>query len=383
MSAETRPPAYSPGLEGVIAGESAVCWVDPNAGLLYRGYDIHELATQGSFEEVVWLLLRGELPSQEQLADFARELAAARPLPPPVIQMLRLLPPRTHPMDSLRTGVSMLAAFDPELNDHSHEANLRKAVRLTAKVSSLITDGWRVAHGQDLLSAKPNLTHAGNFLYQLTGTPPETWRTEIFDTILVLYADHEFNASTFSARVTASTMADIYAALTTGLGTLKGPLHGGANEETMRVLRDIGSPDRAEAWVLERLARKEKIMGFGHRVYKKGDSRVPIMREFARQLGKRFGQEHWVGICEKLEAVMEREKNLCCNVDLYAAPVFHLLGIPPELNTPIFACSRVAGWCAHVIEQHDHNRLIRPRSLYVGPPRRTYQPTSAAKKSKA
>ncbi len=383
MSAETRPPAYSPGLEGVIAGESAVCWVDPNAGLLYRGYDIHELATQGSFEEVVWLLLRGELPSQEQLADFARELAAARPLPPPVIQMLRLLPPRTHPMDSLRTGVSMLAAFDPELNDHSHEANVRKAVRLTAKVSSLITAGWRVAHGQDLLSAKPNLTHAGNFLYQLTGAPPEIWRTEIFDTILVLYADHEFNASTFSARVTASTMADIYAALTTGLGTLKGPLHGGANEETMRVLRDIGSPDRAEAWVLERLARKEKIMGFGHRVYKKGDSRVPIMREFARQLGKRFGQEHWVGICEKLEAVMEREKNLCCNVDLYAAPVFHLLGIPPELNTPIFACSRVAGWCAHVIEQHDHNRLIRPRSLYVGPPRRTYQPTSAAKKSKA
>ena len=382
MSAETKP-AYSPGLEGVIAGESAVCWVDPNAGLLYRGYDIHELATQGSFEEVVWLLLRGELPGQEQLADFTSELAAARPLPPPVIQMLRLLPPGTHPMDSLRTGVSMLAAFDPELNDHSHEANLRKSVRLTAKVSSLITDGWRVAHGQDLLSAKPNLTHAGNFLYQLTGAPPETWRTEIFDTILVLYADHEFNASTFSARVTASTMADIYAAVTTGLGTLKGPLHGGANEETMRVLRDIGSPGRAEAWVLERLARKEKIMGFGHRVYKKGDSRVPIMREFARQLGKRFGREHWVGICEKLEAVMEREKNLCCNVDLYAAPVFHLLGIPPELNTPIFACSRVAGWCAHVIEQHDHNRLIRPRSLYIGPPRRTYQPTSAAKKSKA
>ena len=382
MSAETGP-AYSPGLEGVIAGESAVCWVDPNAGLLYRGYDIHELATQGSFEEVVWLLLRGELPSQEQLADFARELAAARPLPPPVIEMLRLLPPGTHPMDSLRTGVSMLAAFDPELNDHSHEANLRKAVRLTAKVSSLITDGWRVAHGQDLLSDKANLTHAGNFLYQLTGAPPEIWRTEIFDTILVLYADHEFNASTFSARVTASTMADIYAAVTTGLGTLKGPLHGGANEETMRVLREIGSPDRAEAWVLERLARKEKIMGFGHRVYKKGDSRVPIMREFARRLGQQFGQESWVGICEKLEAVMEREKNLCCNVDLYAAPVFHLLGIPPELNTPIFACSRVAGWCAHVIEQHDHNRLIRPRSLYIGPPRRTYKPTSAAKKSKA
>src|SRR5207244_2418310 len=205
----------------------------------------------------------------------------------------------------------------------------------------LITDGWRVAHGQDLLSAKPNLTHAGNFLYQLTGTPPEAWRTEIFDTILVLYADHEFNASTFSARVTASTMADIYAALTTGLGTLKGPLHGGANEETMRVLRDIGSPDRAEAWVLERLARKEKIMGFGHRVYKKGDSRVPIMREFARQLGKRFGQEHWVPICEKLENVMDREKHLCANVDIYAAPVFWMFWFTPEMTTRLFAASRV------------------------------------------
>src|SRR5436190_13307761 len=379
MSAETKP-AYSPGLEGVIGGESAVCWVDPNAGLLYRGYDIHELATQGSFEEVVWLLLRGELPSQEQLADFARELAAARPLPPPVIQMLRLLPPGTHPMDSLRTGVSMLAAFDPELNDHSHEANLRKAVRLTAKVSSLITDGWRVAHGQDLLSAKPNLTHAGNFLDQLAGSPPETWRTEIFDTILVLYADHEFNASTFSARVTASTMADIYAAVTTGLGTLKGPLHGGANEETMKMLSQIGSPDRAEPWVMERLARKEKIVGFGHRVYKKGDSRVPMMRELARQLGRRFGQEHWVPICERLEAVMEREKRLCANVDLYAAPVFHLLGLPPELNTPVFACSRVSGWCAHIIEQHEHNRLIRPRSLYTGPPARPCPPLNASQR---
>jgi citrate synthase len=196
----------------------------------------------------------------------------------------------------------------------------------------------------------------------------------MLDTIFNLYADHEFNASTFAARVTASTMADMYAAVTTGLGTLKGPLHGGANEETMKMLREIGSPERAESWVKERLARKEKIMGFGHRVYKKGDSRVPMMRELARALGQRFGQEHWAPLCERLEAVMEREKKLCANVDLYAAPVFYLLGLPSELNTPLFACSRISGWCAHIIEQHDHNRLIRPRSLYTGPARRVRTP---------
>src|SRR5437867_9313919 len=273
-------------------------------------------------------------------------------------------------MDMPRTGLSMLAAFDPELNDHSHEANLRKAVRLIAKVSSLVTAGWRVAHSQAPLSARDALNHAANFLFGLTGEPPDPWRTKIVDTILVLYADHEFNASTFAARVTASTMADIYAAVTTGLGTLKGPLHGGANEETMKMLRELKTPDDAEPWIMDKLARKEKIMGFGHRVYKKGDSRVPAMRELAQQLGQRFGQAQWVPICERLEAVMEREKKLCANLDLYAAPVFYLLGIPPELNTPIFAAARISGWCAHIIEQHDHNRLIRPRSLYTGPPKR-------------
>jgi len=239
-----------------------------------------------------------------------------------------------------------------------------------AKISTLITDGWRIAHQQDVLPARPDLSHSANFLYRLAGQAPEPWRTRIFDTVLVLYADHEFNASTFAARVTASTMTDMYAAVTTGLATLKGPLHGGANEETMKMLREIKSPDDAEAWLMAKLARKEKIMGFGHRVYKKGDSRVPTMRELAQQLGERFGQAHWVPVCERLEAVMEREKKLCANLDLYAAPVFHLLGIPPELNTPIFAAARSSGWCAHIIEQHEHNRLIRPRSLYTGPPQR-------------
>ena len=351
--------AYSPGLAGVIAGESAICWVHPDAGLLYCGFDIHELAKQSSFEEVTWLLLHGELPTMEQLGGFERDLAAERSLPHAVLEMLRLLPARAHPMDVLRTGVSMLAAF--------------KAVRLIAKVSTLIADGWRITGGKEPWPSDPTFKHAGNFLLTLNDNPPEEWETEIFDTLLILYADHEFNASTFSARVTASTMSDIYSAVTTGIGTLKGPLHGGANEESMRVLEEIGSPEHVEAWVKERLARKEKIMGFGHRVYKSGDSRVPVMRELARGLGERTGEIHWVAICESLEEAMRREKNLCANVDLYAAVVLRLLGIPAALNPAIFACSRVAGWCAHVIEQHGGNRLIRPRSLYTGPKRREFR----------
>jgi 2-methylcitrate synthase len=365
---------YSPGLEGVMAGETSICWVDPNAGLLYRGYDVHDLASHASFEEVAWLLLHGELPTLSELATLSRQLTAERPLPARVIEMLRLMPRGTHPMDVLRTGVSMLAAFDPDLNDHSQEANLRKAIRLIPKISTLVTDSWRIQQGLELLPPKADLPLAANFLYQLKSQTPELWETKMFDAILVLYAEHEFNASTFSARVTASTMADLYAAITTALGTLKGPLHGGANEETMKMLQEIATPDRAESWIKERLARKEKIMGFGHRVYKSGDSRVPMMRELSRDLGRRFGREHWVTICERLEAVMDREKHLCANLDLYAAPVFFLLGIPPELNTPIFAVSRISGWCAHIIEQQGGNRLIRPRSIYTGPAKRAYTP---------
>ncbi len=371
--ATEKEQSYSPGLEGVIAGESAISRVDPEAGLIYRGYDIADLAVHASYEEVVWLLLHGELPTTTQLAGLSRELAEERSLPAAVVGLLRLMPPTAHPMDSLRTGVSMLAAFDPDLDDNEPAANLRKAVRIIAKASSVISTGWRLAQGEELLPPQNSLTHAGNFLYQIYGDVPELWRMEIMDTVLVLYADHEFNASTFAARVTASTLADIYAAITTALGTLKGPLHGGANEESMKMLREIGSPDRAESWVKAKLARKEKIMGFGHRVYRQGDARVPVMRELARELGRRFGQERWAEICEQLEEVMRREKDLCANLDLYAAPVFYLLDIPSKLNTPIFACARVAGWCAHVLEQQAHNRLIRPRSLYVGPPRREYQ----------
>jgi 2-methylcitrate synthase/citrate synthase II len=375
MSTETKP-AYSPGLAGVIAGETEICWVDPNAGLMYWGYDIHEVAEKASFEEVAYLLLNGELPNVDQLGKFTREIAAERELPKAVLEMLRLMPHGTHPMDMLRTGVSMLGAFDPELNDHSHAANIRKSTRLIARVSSLITDGWRILQGEYPIADRRDFTHAGNFFYKLTGAVPQSWEIRMLDTIFILYADHEFNASTFAARVTASTLADMYAAVTSACGTLKGPLHGGANEESMKMLDEIKTADRAEKWMMDALAQKKKIMGFGHRVYKKGDSRVPIMREIGRDLGKRVGKEQWVPICEKLEETMEREKQLCANVDLYAAPVLTMLEFPPELNTPIFAASRVAGWCAHVVEQHDNNRLIRPRSLYTGPPLRPYPGSS-------
>ncbi len=382
MSTPSKPaaekPAYSPGLAGVIAGETEICWVDPNAGLMYRGYDIHEMAEKANFEEVAYLLLNGELPSAAQVQEFSQALAAERSLPKEVLEMLRLLPKNTHPMDMLRTGVSMLGPFDPDLNDHSHEANIRKSIRLIAKVSTLITDGYRIQRGENPLPERPDLTLAGNIFYKLTGEVPQDYKIRMMDTIFILYADHEFNASTFAARVTAATLTDMYAAVTSAVGTLKGPLHGGANEEAMKMLDAIGTADRAEAWMMDALAKKAKIMGFGHRVYKSGDSRVPIMREIGRDLGERVGKDQWIPICEKLEATMEREKHLCANVDLYAAPVFTMLKFPSELNTPIFAASRIAGWCAHVVEQHDHNRLIRPRSLYTGPAARPYKAASAS-----
>jgi 2-methylcitrate synthase/citrate synthase II len=370
MTAAQASPSYSPGLDGVVAGETTICQVDPNAGLLYRGYDVDELAPHVPFEDVVWLLLYGDLPAAGQSESLRARLAAGHALPAAVTEALRLFPADAAPNDVLRTGVSMLGSFDPDLNNHSHAANLDKALRLVARVSTLVTSGWRIAQGAAPLTPRANLSHSGRFLFCLTGQEPEPWQVHAMDVVFALYAEHEFNASTFAARVTASTMADIYAAVTSALGTLKGPLHGGANEQAMTMLRQISSPDAGDAWIKERLARKEKVMGFGHRIYRSGDSRVPVMRKLARDLGRRTGHETWVDVCERLEAVMQREKSLYANVDLYAAPVLQMLGIPWQLNTPVFACSRVAGWCAHVIEQHDHNRLIRPRSLYTGPARR-------------
>jgi 2-methylcitrate synthase/citrate synthase II len=369
MGAEEKS-AYRPGLEGVIAGESAICAVDAEGGLMYRGYDIHELATRCRFEEIVWLLLRGELPTTNEAEQMRAELAANARLPGEVVAMLRLSPKGGQPVDVLRTAVSMLGEFDPEANDYSQEADLRKAHRVIARIPTIVAAAWRIRQGRETIETDGKLTFAERFLLELNGLEPEPWAVSAMNVVLALYAEHEFNASTFAARVTASTLADMYAAITTAIGTLKGPLHGGANEAAMAMLREIGTPDRAEAWVEQKLAAREKIMGFGHRVYKHGDSRVPAMRDLARSLAKRFGQEELVLVCERLESLMERKKGLYANLDLYAAPVLHLMNIAPELDVPIFACARAAGWCAHVIEQHGHNRLIRPRCLYTGLPRR-------------
>jgi 2-methylcitrate synthase/citrate synthase II len=356
---------YSPGLDGVIAGESSICSVDPDAGLHYRGYDVEELARKVGFEQVAWLLLHGELPAAGELADFKKELAAAAALPKEAIEMLRCVPRTARPMDVLRTGVSMLAALDPDIGHVDHAANVRKSVRLLAWMTSVTTAGWRLQHGQEPIFAG-DLSLAGRILMELSGKRPPDWQEKVVNAVYILYAEHEFNASTFAARVTASTLADMYAAIVSAIGTLEGTLHGGANETAMAMLRDIGSEAAAEAWVKQRLARKEKIMGFGHRVYKHGDSRVPMMRSLLDELSEKTGQHQWPAICRKLEAVLEQEKGLFANLDLYAAPVLDLLGIPVALNTPLFACARVSGWCAHVIEQQDHNRIIRPRCLYNG-----------------
>jgi 2-methylcitrate synthase len=370
QSESSAKPAYSPGLEGVIAGESAICQVNPDAGLFYRGYDVHDLARHCTFEQVAYLLLMGELPTAPQLGQFEKELDANRKLPEPVVAMLRLQPKDAHPMDVLRTGVSMLAGFDPDLNDLSHDANIRKSVRLLARVGMLAATAYRVMSGKEPVPHQAGLSHAGNFMQQLTGKPAEDWMVHTLDVLLILYAEHDYNASTFAARVTASTLADSYAAVTAALAALKGPLHGGANEQAMSMMREVAAAPDAEKWVSDRLARKEKIMGFGHRIYKTGDSRVAIMRDLAKDIGPRVKQTQWLPAGQALEAAMEKLKGLYANADLYAAPIFHMLGVASELNTPIFAAGRTAGWGAHITEQQDHNRLIRPKGLYIGHARR-------------
>lgn len=371
MAAASSPasgtPAYSPGLAGVIAGESAICYVDENSGLRYRGYDVHDLADHASYEQVAYLLINGNMPDASQLAQFRKALVDEARLPDEITKLLRLLPKAIHPMDFMRTAMSALGAYDPDLNDHSFEANQRKAIRILAKMNVLAAAGARVREGKDVLYPKHGLSHAANFLYMLSGKDPEDWKARAIDVLYILYAEHEFNASTFAARVTVSTMSDMYSGVTSALGALKGPLHGGANEEAMGVLEEIGSPAKVADWVKGMLAHKAKVMGFGHRVYKTGDSRVPVMRKLAIDVEKRLDQHKWVAICKELEAVMEREKKLYANADLYAAPIFNMLQIPVDLNTPMFAASRTAGWAAHVTEQHANNRIIRPRSLYNGP----------------
>ena len=358
------------GLEGVVATSSSICYIDGQRGVLaYCGYDVHDLARSATFEEVCYLLWHGRLPTRAELGDLQTELARARALPEPVLRMLRSMPPG-HMMDAVRTLVSALAHYDPDVGDDSPAASRRKAVRLTAQIGTLVATLGRLAVGGAPMAPDPVLGHAANFLYVLTGDRPDALAIRAFDVALILHADHELNASTFAARVAAATLTDMHSAIVAGVAALKGPLHGGANAEVMKMLTAIGEDadgDRVVATVRAMLARKEKVPGFGHRVYRTEDPRATHLRQMSRDLGHRAGNTRWFEISQRIEAVMKAEKQLDANVDFYSASTYHTLGIAIDLFTPIFVVSRVAGWTAHVLEQYANNRLIRPRAEYVGP----------------
>jgi citrate synthase len=359
-------------LEGVIAGETAISTVV--GGLSYRGYSIEDLARHGSFEEVAHLLLYGELPTAEQLDDFRRRLKSASQVPRPIIEMLRQMPPRTSPMDVLRSAASLLAHWDPDANDNSHSANVHKAERLLAQLPVVMAARHRLKQGKEPVSAESGRSLAANCLYMLFRADPTPGHVKAMDVSLILYAEHEFNASTFTARVISSTLSDLHSAIAGAIGALKGPLHGGANEKVMDVLKAVGKKDNAESWVRDALARKEKIMGFGHRVYKDGDPRAVYLKELCGQLARETGNEDLETTADVMERVIWEEKKLPPNLDWPSARLYHYMGLPIELYTPLFVLSRVAGWSAHVIEQLDNNRLIRPRARYTGPDRRPWVP---------
>jgi 2-methylcitrate synthase len=357
------------GLEDVVATQSSICYIDGARGILsYRGIDIHELAERSSFEEVCFLLWEGRLPRRDELETTRVEIGRGRALPPDVVELLSRLAGRSVPMDALRTAVSALSDFDPDARVSSPEGNRRKAARLTGQVATIVAALQRLRQGKTVVPPDPGRDHADDFLRMLNGETARTAAVRGFDAALVLHADHELNAPTFSARVTASTLSDMHSAITSAIGTLKGPLHGGATEGVMRMLLEIGSLDRVEEDIRARLARREKIMGFGHRVYRTEDPRATHLREMSRQIGESLGETKWYDISRRIERVVREAKRLNCNVDFYSASVYSMLGISTDLFTPIFAVSRVAGWTAHVLEQYAHNRPIRPRAEYTGPP---------------
>jgi citrate synthase len=357
------------GLEGIVATNSSICWIDGDAGVLsYRGIDIHELAQRSTFEETTYLLWFGKLPTSAELADFTKKLAEARKLDPKIIELLRTVPSSGSPMEVLRTAVSMLSLYDADEKDNSHDANVRKAYRLTSQIAMIVATFDRIRKGKPVVEADPSLSHAANFLWMLNGQKPSDTAVRTFDIALILHADHELNASTFAARVIAATLADIHSAITGAIGALKGPLHGGANEATMRLLYaiDKAGEDPVEH-VRKMFAEKKKISGFGHRVYHTEDPRATHLRRMSEELSKASGDTKWFDMSRKIELFVKQEKKLNANVDFYSASTYTLLGIDIDLFTPIFAVSRISGWAAHVIEQHDDNRLIRPRAEYLGP----------------
>ncbi len=357
------------GLEGIVATTSSICYIDGDAGVLsYRGIDIHELAAKSTFEEVTYLLWNGKLPTSAELAAFTSSLAEARVLPAAVLDLLRSVPTSATPMEVLRTAVSLLSIYDADEKDGSHAANLRKSFRLTAQISMIVALFDRIRKGKAIVEADPTLSHAGNFLWMLNGEKPSETATRAFDIALILHADHELNASTFAARVIAATLSDMHSAITGAIGALKGPLHGGANEATMKLLFaiDEAGEDPVEH-VRNMFATKQKISGFGHRVYHTEDPRATHLRRMSEELGKAAGNTRWFDMSQKIEHFVKAEKKLNANVDFYSASTYTTLGIDIDLFTPIFAISRISGWAAHVLEQHDDNRLIRPRADYTGP----------------
>jgi citrate synthase len=379
MSGVSSTEEYHPGLEGVIASETAIANIegtDGAGGLEYRGYPIEDLAGHVSYEETAFLLLHGDLPTSSQLAEFDVRLRKSRAIPAALIALYREIPASVHPMDVLRSSVSVLAHFDPD-NDalpNDHAANVRKSERLVAQMATAVAFRERISKGLPLIEPRSDLDHAANFLNMVNGKVPSPTMREAFDLSMVLYTEHELNASTFCARVTVSTLSDLYSGIVSAIGTLKGPLHGGANEEAWKVLERVGSPENAERWIKEALARKERIMGFGHRVYKNGDPRATILKRFCVEVAKEIGDERWEQVAEPIEREVTNQKHLPPNVDWPSARLYHYMGLDIDLYTPIFAMARVAGWAAHVIEQLDHNRLMRPRARYIGPPNRQVKP---------
>jgi citrate synthase len=366
MSTTTHAPK---GLEGIVATNSSICYIDGDRGVLaYRGIDIHELADHSNFEETCYLLWFGRLPNRSELKDLQHKLAEERHLDPAIIDFLRQAPKSALPMDVLRTAVSALSFYDPEDRKNDHDANVHKAIRLTSQIAMIVAAYDRIRKSKNVVEPDRLLSHAANFLLQLNGTKPSETAERALDIALILHADHELNASTFAARVTAATLSDIHSATTSAIGALKGPLHGGANEAVFRILETI---DREKAdpvvYVRNMLAQKKKIPGFGHRVYHTEDPRATHLRAMSRDLGRSSGQPQWYDMSEKIEGFVKAEKKLNANVDFYSASTYHTLGIDVDLFTPIFAVSRISGWTAHVIEQLDDNRLIRPRAEYMGP----------------
>jgi len=367
VKANPTPSSAATGLRGVVVGTSTVSDVVGDKGeLIYQGYNIHDLARNSNFEEVAFLLWNKRLPTRSELDELRRQIGESYAVPSQVIDLIRQLPREADPIDVLRTAVSALESYDPAARDLSPAASHRTSIKLTAQFATLVAAAERIRRGEEPIAALPNENIATNFLYMLKGEKPSEHDAHIFDVCLVLHADHELNASTFTARVVAGTLASLYASVVAAIGALSGPLHGGANTNVMKTLLEIGDVENVETFVKRALAEKRKMMGFGHAVYKTEDPRATHLRQFSKEMGERAGQSKWYEMSRKVEAVMMREKGLYPNVDFYSASTYYMMGIPLDLYTPIFAVSRITGWTAHVLEQYADNKLIRPRAEYVG-----------------